>query len=162
MCAVRMPPMKKQMAEIQLETASCRVPLIPCPLVHPSAQRAPKPMQTPPTSATMTRSNGLPPNAAAQMRRNPLPVKITGQQRRNQRSDDNAHHQHPLPVHDKPYLLVVGFQINLFPRKQFFNHAAGLGKACRTGDRFSGDEKAEPAQDADADPNCIRRPAHFC
>jgi hypothetical protein len=40
-------PMKKQMAAIQLLTKSWRVPLMPCPLVQPSAQRDPVPRSIP-------------------------------------------------------------------------------------------------------------------
>lgn len=36
----------------QLETANCIVPLIPCPLVHPSAMRAPNIITAPPVTDT--------------------------------------------------------------------------------------------------------------
>ena len=54
------------MAETQLETASCSVPLMPCPLVHPSAKRAPKPRMMPPAKATSTLKTVLSPKAEAQ------------------------------------------------------------------------------------------------
>ena len=54
------------MPETQLETASCSVPLIPCPLVQPPAKREPKPRIMPPATATTNRNRTLSPKAEAQ------------------------------------------------------------------------------------------------
>ena len=43
------------MKKVQLLTASCNDPLMPCPLVQPSASRAPKMMTTPPRKAAAMR-----------------------------------------------------------------------------------------------------------
>ena len=49
------PPMKKQMREIQPLTANCSEPLIPWPLGQPSAIRAPNIKTIPPKKATIQR-----------------------------------------------------------------------------------------------------------
>jgi len=54
--AIIIPPAKKQMAEIQLDTASCMAPLIPCPLVHPSAHLEPKPRRMPLVNPIISRN----------------------------------------------------------------------------------------------------------
>src|SRR5688572_18010709 len=46
----------------QLETASCNVPLMPCPLVQPPAKRAPKTISAAPRYAAMNRLPVLSPN----------------------------------------------------------------------------------------------------
>ena len=58
--------MKKHATATQLLAASCKVPLRPCPLVHPPAQREPKPISTPPVNAVTTRKKTELPNAATQ------------------------------------------------------------------------------------------------
>ena len=58
----------KKITDIQLETASCNVPLIPCPLVQPLAQREPKPIKIPPTKAVINRGITEPPNACSHSR----------------------------------------------------------------------------------------------
>ena len=47
---------KKQIADIQLDTANCMVPLMPCPLVQPPAQRDPNPNRIPPANPTAKRN----------------------------------------------------------------------------------------------------------
>lgn len=46
-----MPDTKRVTKKIQLETASCSEPLMPCPLVQPSARRAPTSSSAPPKKA---------------------------------------------------------------------------------------------------------------
>lgn len=61
--AVMNPPPKKQIKASQLLTASCSVPLIPWPLVHPPAILAPKPIKKPPHIAPLNRTIMFDPKA---------------------------------------------------------------------------------------------------
>jgi hypothetical protein len=60
-----MPPTKKQIVATQLLAANWSVPLMPCPLVQPPAQRAPTPIKIPPMSAVIRRGSGIGPKVAA-------------------------------------------------------------------------------------------------
>ena len=64
--ATAIPPVKKQAAVIMLARESWIDPLIPCPLVHPPAHRAPKPSRIPPGRAMMMRRTALSPNTDPQ------------------------------------------------------------------------------------------------
>ena len=104
-----MPPAKKAIAEIQLEIASCRVPLMPWPLVQPPAQRAPKPSSTPPTTAAISLGATALPKAAAQR---------VGIQRAstisNVRVLDPARHDRLTPVgSDKSVILLIAVLLGL-------------------------------------------------
>jgi len=60
------PPIKKQAADTILASESWLVPLMPWPLVHPPAHRAPNARMIPPTNAAINRTMALSPNAADQ------------------------------------------------------------------------------------------------
>src|SRR5688572_12254371 len=54
--AVAIPAMNITAKNIQLLNANCRAPLMPCPLVHPPAMRAPYITMMPPTNAATKRA----------------------------------------------------------------------------------------------------------
>ena len=92
------PPMKKQITAIQEATFSCSVPLIPCPLVHPPARRAPNAISDSATKRKCPSQRQTVTKAGAPHLWHPFVHEATSRQGRNSGASNSGEDEGELPI----------------------------------------------------------------
>ena len=148
-------------AKIQLESASCRMPLIACPLVQPWAMRAPSIMISPPRKPRHSARPANRQSATARAAALSPPAPITRHLRAGIGADEHAEDEHPFPVDLRRLVLLrLRFEVRLRDLRGggLLGERGAVFKGRGDADGLVGGGKGQPAQHANAGADDVGRP----